>query len=64
MTGLEGESAINLFVVYIQLLKLYGALYNFDFLSAFEFRRMDRSPSYNFLIEPLVIGLIICSAII
>jgi len=31
MTGLKGESAIMLFVVFLQLLKLCGAIHNLDY---------------------------------
>ena len=41
MTGHEGESAVMLFVVFIQLLKLCGAIHNLDHVFAFVLRRME-----------------------
>jgi hypothetical protein len=37
MTGLKGESAVMLFVVFTQLLKLCGVFRNFDHRPAFAF---------------------------
>ncbi len=43
MTGPEVESAVILFGIFIQPLKLCGALHNFDHQPAFTLRRIDRS---------------------
>ena len=43
MTSLKCESAIMLFVVFLQLLKLCGAIHNYDHQTGFTLRRIDRS---------------------
>ena len=64
MTGHGGESATMLFGTIMQLLKLCGAIHKFDHRSTFALRRIDLSQPNNYLIAPLVDGLIICPIII
>ena len=60
MTGPEGESAIMLFVVFLQLLKLCGAIHNFGHPFTFVLLHALN----NFLIAPLALVLIVYSTIL
>jgi hypothetical protein len=43
MTSPKGESTVTLFVIFIKLLELCGAIQNFDHHFAFVLRRIERS---------------------
>ncbi|MEI6141373.1 MAG: hypothetical protein WCP85_19035 [Mariniphaga sp.] len=57
MTGLEGESAVILFGFFMQLLKLCGAIQNFDY-SVLKFPlSVLRFPYVRFFVHPLAFAL-------
>ena len=64
MTDPKGESAVMLFMIFIQLLEVCGVIHNFDHPSDFVCGASNICSFNNLLIAPLVTVLIICPIII